>query len=54
MCTVMDIMKSPETCCRLEIQFDNATCGYLHIRAWKVRCEGEERMVAAVVLLPSV
>ena len=35
-CTVMEIIKSPETCCRLEITFDHAICGYLHIRAWKV------------------
>lgn len=35
-CTVLDIIKAPDTCCRLEVKFNDATCGYLHIRAWKV------------------
>ena len=35
-CTVLDIIRAPDTCRRLEIKFDDATCGYLHIRAWKV------------------
>ena len=41
-CSVMDIVKAPGQCCKLDIQFDNATCGYLHIRAWKVSDRGGE------------
>jgi inositol polyphosphate-4-phosphatase len=40
-CSVMDIVKAPGQCCKLDIQFDNATCGYLHIRAWKSEVKGE-------------
>jgi inositol polyphosphate-4-phosphatase len=41
-CTVMDIIKAPDTCCRLEVKFDDGTCGYLHIRAWKSEVNGGE------------
>ena len=41
-CTVLDIIKAPDTCCRLEVKFNNAACGYLHIRAWKVRSDSGE------------
>ena len=35
-CCVSDLIRSPDQSCRLEVMFDNATCGYLHIKAWKV------------------
>jgi len=35
-CCVSDLIRSPDQSCRLDVLFDNATCGYLHIKAWKV------------------
>ena len=35
-CCVSDLIRSPDQSCRLDVLFDDATCGYLHIKAWKV------------------
>ena len=32
----MELIRAPDKTQRLEIMFDNAICGYLHVRAWKV------------------
>lgn len=51
-CSVMDIMKARDRSCRLDILFDNAICGYLHIRAWKVSGgRGEGGRVCDVLLV---
>lgn len=49
-CTVMDIMRSPETCCKLEVRFDDSICGFLHIRAWKVRGCGLRRGLLLITM----
>lgn len=36
-CQVMQLFMSAELIQRLEIVYDNATCGYLILRAWRVR-----------------
>ena len=33
---VMELIRSPNQSQRLDITFDGGTCGYLHIKAWKV------------------
>ncbi len=42
-CQVMELLMSMEQVLRLEVIFDNATCGYLIVRAWRVSAQSGKR-----------
>ena len=39
-CQVMELFMSVEQVLRLEVMYDGAICGYLIVRAWRVRMGG--------------